>query len=159
MDGRDLGRLDRLGGGEGVLDPDGPAFVAPGFGRKRRYYAQRLEAAGFSTEGRDLPIARLLALADSEAEAEAVARRGAEWIVNSYFGAAHKPVGITDPATPGADPVQRYLDGVILYGTVDTVLDQILRFREEIGLEYLLAAPLSHRTFMLLTEKILPRLP
>ena len=31
--------------------------------------------------------------------------------------------------------------------------------REEIGLDYLLAAPLSHKTFSLLTEKILPRLP
>jgi alkanesulfonate monooxygenase SsuD/methylene tetrahydromethanopterin reductase-like flavin-dependent oxidoreductase (luciferase family) len=128
-------------------------------GRKRRYYAQRLEKAGFSIEGRDLPMARLVALGDSEAEAETVARRGAEWIVNSYFGATHNPVGISDPTAPGADPVQRYLDGVILYGTVDSVLDRILRFREEIGLEYLLAAPLSHRTFMLLTEKILPKLP
>jgi alkanesulfonate monooxygenase SsuD/methylene tetrahydromethanopterin reductase-like flavin-dependent oxidoreductase (luciferase family) len=128
-------------------------------GRKRRYYAERLEAAGFSIEGRDLPMARLLALGDSEAEAEEIARRGAEWIVNSYFGAAHNPVGIKDPTAPGNDPVRRYLDGVILYGTVDSVLDQLLRLREEIGLDYLLAAPLSHRSFMLLTEKILPRLP
>ena len=30
MDGGDLGRLDRLGRGTGVLDPDGPAFGAPG---------------------------------------------------------------------------------------------------------------------------------
>jgi alkanesulfonate monooxygenase SsuD/methylene tetrahydromethanopterin reductase-like flavin-dependent oxidoreductase (luciferase family) len=128
-------------------------------GHKRRYYAERLEAAGFSIEGRDLPMARLLALGDSVAEAEEIARRGAEWIVNSYFGAAHNPVGIKDPTAPGADPVQRYLNGVILYGTADSVLEQILRLREEIGLDYLLAAPLSHRSFMLLTEKILPRLP
>ncbi|MGD9616283.1 MAG: LLM class flavin-dependent oxidoreductase [Alphaproteobacteria bacterium] len=128
-------------------------------GRKRRHYAERLEAAGFSIDGRDLPMARLLALGDSDTEAEAVARRGAEWIVNSYFSATHNPVSIKDPTAPGADPVQRYLDGVILYGTVDAVLDNILRLREEIGLDYLLAAPLSHRSFMLLTEKILPRLP
>jgi len=38
------------------------------------------------------------------------------------------------------------------------VLEQIIRLREEIGLDYLLAAPLSHQTFTLLTEKILPRL-
>ena len=128
-------------------------------GRKRRYYGEKLGAAGFSIDGRDLPMARLLALGDSNAEAEEVARRGAEWIVNSYFGAAHNPVGVKDPTAPGADPVQRYLDGVILHGTADAVLDQILRLREEIGLDYLLAAPLSHRSFMLLTEKILPRLP
>ena len=128
-------------------------------GRKRRYYAERLEAAGFSIEGRDLPMARLVALGQTAAAAEEVARRGAEWIVNSYFGAQHRPVGVKDPTAPGADPVQRYLDGVILHGTPDAVLDQILQLREEIGLEYLLAAPLSHQTFMDMTEKILPRLP
>lgn len=128
-------------------------------GRKRRYYAERLAAAGFSIEGRDLPMARLVALGTTAAEAEAVARRGAQWMVDSYFGAQHRPVGITDPNKPGADPVRRYLDGVILHGTPDAVLDQILRLREDIGLEYLLAAPLSHQTFMMLTEKILPRLP
>jgi alkanesulfonate monooxygenase SsuD/methylene tetrahydromethanopterin reductase-like flavin-dependent oxidoreductase (luciferase family) len=128
-------------------------------GRKRRYYAERLAASGHSIAGRDLPMARLVALGDSAAEAEAVARRGAEWIVNSYFGAQHNPVGITDPTAPGADPVRRYLDGVILHGTADSVLDGILRLREEIGLDYLLAAPLSHRSFMLLTEQILPKLP
>ena len=128
-------------------------------GRKRRYYAERLAAAGFSIDGRDLPMARLVALGDTAAEAEEVARRGAEWIVNSYFGAQHRPVGVKDPSDPGADPVQRYLDGVILHGTPDAVLDRILELRTAIGLDYLLAAPLSHRTFMLLTEKILPLLP
>src|SRR3954469_21043023 len=44
-------------------------------GRKRRYYAERLEAAGVSIEGRALPMARLLALGDSDAEAEEIARR------------------------------------------------------------------------------------
>ena len=61
-------------------------------------------------------------------------------------------------AAPGADPVQRYLDEVILHGTPEAVLDQILRLREEIGLDYLLCAPLSHETFMMLTDKVLPRL-
>jgi hypothetical protein len=47
---------------------------------------------------------------------------------------------------------------VILYGTPDKVGDEILRLREEIGLDYLLCAPLSHQSFMLLTEKVLRRL-
>jgi alkanesulfonate monooxygenase SsuD/methylene tetrahydromethanopterin reductase-like flavin-dependent oxidoreductase (luciferase family) len=128
-------------------------------GRKRRFYEERLIAAGFSIGGRDLPVARLLALGDSAAEAEEVARRGAQWMVDSYFGAQHRPVGVADPTAPGADPVQRYLDGVILHGTPDAVLDDILRLRAEIGLEYLLCAPLSHRTFTLLADKIVPRLP
>jgi alkanesulfonate monooxygenase SsuD/methylene tetrahydromethanopterin reductase-like flavin-dependent oxidoreductase (luciferase family) len=139
-----------------LLDPHASASD---IGRKRRYYAERLEAAGFSLAGRDLPVARLVALADTTAKAAEVARRGAQWIVDSYFGATHRPVGVADPAAPGTDPVERYLDEVILHGTPDAVLDQILRLREEIGLDYLLCAPLSHETFMLLTEKILPRLP
>jgi alkanesulfonate monooxygenase SsuD/methylene tetrahydromethanopterin reductase-like flavin-dependent oxidoreductase (luciferase family) len=128
-------------------------------GRKRRLYAERLAAAGFSIAGRDLPVARLVALGKTAAAAAEVARRGAQWIVDSYFGAQHRPVGVADPTAPGADPVARYLDEVILHGTVDSVLDEILRLREEIGLDYLLAAPLSHETFMLLTEQVLPRLP
>ena len=128
-------------------------------GRKRRLYADGLKAAGHPVAGRDLPVARLVALGDSAAQAEAVARNGAQWIVDSYFGAQHNPVGIKDPAKPGADPVQRYIDEVILHGTVESVLDEIRRLKEEIGLDYLLAAPLSHKTFGLLTEKIVPRLP
>ena len=88
-----------------------------------------------------------------------MARRGAQWIVDSYFGAQHRPVGVADPTAPGADPVERYLGQVILHGTVERVLDEILRLREEIGLDYLLCAPLSHETFSLLAERILPRLP
>ncbi|MGE5268939.1 MAG: LLM class flavin-dependent oxidoreductase [Thiohalocapsa sp.] len=136
-----------------------PHASAADIGRKRRYYAERLAAAGFSLAGRDLPMARLLALGDGAAEAAEVARRGAQWIIDSYFGASHRPVGVVDPNKPGADPVTRYLDEVILHGTPDAVLDQILRLREEVGLDYLLCAPLSHRTFTMLTEKILPRLP
>jgi alkanesulfonate monooxygenase SsuD/methylene tetrahydromethanopterin reductase-like flavin-dependent oxidoreductase (luciferase family) len=128
-------------------------------GRKRQYYFGKLKEAGHSAEGRELPIARLVALGDTAEEARETARAGAQWIVDSYFGAKHNPVGITDPNAPGVDRVQRYLDEVIVHGTVESVLEQIGRLREEIGLDYLLAAPLSHKTFGLLTEKILPRLP
>jgi len=125
---------------------------------KRRHYAQKLTAAGFSETGRDIPIARLVAIAGNASEAEAVARSGAEWILNSYLGAEHRPVmqGSFTPA--GVDPLQRYVAEVILHGTPDKVGDEILRLREEIGLDYLLCAPLSHQSFMLLTEQVLPRL-
>jgi alkanesulfonate monooxygenase SsuD/methylene tetrahydromethanopterin reductase-like flavin-dependent oxidoreductase (luciferase family) len=125
---------------------------------KRRAYAARLEEAGFSVAGRDLPVARLVAIGDTASKAADVARRGAQWIVDSYFGAQHRPVGVADPAAPGADPVERYLDDVILHGTAEAVLEQIIRLRDDTGLDYLLCAPLSHATFMQLTEKILPRL-
>jgi alkanesulfonate monooxygenase SsuD/methylene tetrahydromethanopterin reductase-like flavin-dependent oxidoreductase (luciferase family) len=136
-----------------------PHASAGDIGRKRQFYAEKLAAAGHSLEGRDLPVARLLALGDTAGKAKEAARRGAQWIVDSYFGAAHRPVGVADPNKPGIDPVKRYLDEVILHGTPEAVLDQILRLREEIGLDYLLCAPLSHETFTLLTDKILPRLP
>jgi alkanesulfonate monooxygenase SsuD/methylene tetrahydromethanopterin reductase-like flavin-dependent oxidoreductase (luciferase family) len=99
-----------------------------------------------------------VALAGDAGEAAAVARSGAEWILNSYLGAQHRPVmqGSFTPA--GVDPVERYLDEVILHGTADEVGDRILRLRDEIGLDYLLCAPLSHQSFMLLTEKLLPRI-
>ena len=87
-----------------------------------------------------------------------MARRGAQWIVNSYLGAQHRPVMHASFAPDGVDPVQRYVDEVILHGTPDAVVDQILRLREEIGLDYLLCAPLSHESFLLLTDEVLPRL-
>ena len=95
---------------------------------------------------------------DNARKAAAVARSGAEWILNSYLGPQHRPV-IQQSFTPaGADPVRRYLDEVILHGTPDKVGDEILRLREEIGLDYLMCAPLSHQSFTLLTDKVLPRI-
>ena len=136
-----------------------PHSSGPEIGAKRRYYAEKLAAAGFSEAGRDIPIARLVAIADNAGKAAEVARNGAEWIVNSYLGAQHRPVMRHNFWSAGVDPIQRYLDEVILHGTPDKVGDEILRLREEIGLDYLLCAPLSHQSFMLLTEKVLPRLP
>jgi alkanesulfonate monooxygenase SsuD/methylene tetrahydromethanopterin reductase-like flavin-dependent oxidoreductase (luciferase family) len=135
-----------------------PHSSSPEIGRKRWRYAEKLAAAGFSEAGRDIPIARLAAIADSASEAAAVACRGAEWILDSYLGAQHQPV-LQHPFTrEGVDPVRRYLDEVILHGTPDKVVDEILGLRDEIGLDYLLCAPLSHQSFMLLTDQVLPRI-
>jgi len=136
-----------------------PHSSGPEIGAKRRHYAEKLAASGFSQVCRDIPVARLVAIADNAGKAMDVARNGAEWIVNSYLGAQHRPVMQASFTPAGVDPVQRYLDEVILHGTADKVLDDILRLREEIGLDYLLCAPLSHQSFMLLTEEVLTRLP
>ncbi|HJU17760.1 MAG TPA: LLM class flavin-dependent oxidoreductase [Stellaceae bacterium] len=125
---------------------------------KRRLYSERLAAAGFSEAGRDIPVARLVAIAATPDEAAEIARRGALWILNSYLGAQHRPVLSADLVPGGVDPVARYLDAVILHGTPESVIEEILRLREEIGLDYLLAAPLSHESFTLLAEQVLPRL-
>jgi alkanesulfonate monooxygenase SsuD/methylene tetrahydromethanopterin reductase-like flavin-dependent oxidoreductase (luciferase family) len=47
---------------------------------------------------------------------------------------------------------------VIIHGTPDAVLDQIHGLEAEIGLNYLMCAPLSHETFTLLAEKVVPKL-
>ena len=99
-----------------------------------------------------------MAIAGDDRKAREVARSGAEWILNSYLGAQHRPVMQGSFTAAGVDPLQRYLDEVILWGTPEKVGDDILRLREEIGLDYLLCAPLSHQSFMLLTEQVLPRL-
>src|SRR5260370_29655609 len=106
-----------------------PHSSAPEIDRKRRFYREKLAAAGFSETGRDIPVARLVALAGSAAEAVAVARSGAEWILNSYLGAQHRPVmqGSFTPA--GGHPVQRYHDARILHATPREVGRQDPRLR------------------------------
>jgi alkanesulfonate monooxygenase SsuD/methylene tetrahydromethanopterin reductase-like flavin-dependent oxidoreductase (luciferase family) len=138
-----------------LMDPHSSAAE---IGRKRRRYADGLGTAGYCDTGRDIPVARLVALGRSAAAAAAVARNGAEWIVDSYLGAQHRPVMQSNFTPEGVDPVRRYLDEVIVHGTPEAVIDQILRLRDEIGLDYLLCAPLSHESFLLLTDEVLPRL-
>ena len=56
----------------------------------------------------------------------------------------------------GKDPVAFYLDEVILHGTAECVADQIRALAEQ-GMDYLMAAPLSRRSFTLLTDEVVPR--
>ena len=51
------------------------------------------------------------------------------------------------------DPIQRYIDEVIIYGSVERVIDELKRLEEEVPLNYLLASPLSHDSFMRLSHK------
>lgn len=132
--------------------------------RKRELYREALEAEGLSMAGRRIPMARLFAVAKTRREAEEVARRGAAWIVDSYAGPQHQPftnvVGMGLTAGPDArpvDPVERYMDGVVVYGTPAEVVGELERLREEMFLDYVLCAPLSHESFLLLTDEVLPR--
>jgi alkanesulfonate monooxygenase SsuD/methylene tetrahydromethanopterin reductase-like flavin-dependent oxidoreductase (luciferase family) len=127
-------------------------------GRKRRLYEQLLVEHGYSVAGREIPVARLLAVADSAQEAEEVARQGAMWTVGSYANPAKNAgVGGVDRST-AADPVERYVRDVIVHGTPDSVVDQLCELRETISLGYLLCAPLSHTSFELFTKRVLPRI-
>jgi alkanesulfonate monooxygenase SsuD/methylene tetrahydromethanopterin reductase-like flavin-dependent oxidoreductase (luciferase family) len=127
-------------------------------GDKRRHYAQKLGESGYSDKGRDIPMARLLALAPTMSEAEEVARRGAQWIVDAYAGPQHAHRKTMQRTYDGKEPVQYYLDSVILHGTPDSVVDQIRRLEQEAGLNYLMCAPLSRRTFHLLADEVVPKL-
>lgn len=127
-------------------------------GAKRAHYYEVLRAHGFPTADRVIPTARLLAVGATEEAAAEVARAGAAWTVASYSNPS-KRAG--PPAAhhliPG-DPVERYMNEVVVRGTPERVLDTIAELRETIGLEYLMCAPLSHESFMLFTERVLPKL-
>jgi alkanesulfonate monooxygenase SsuD/methylene tetrahydromethanopterin reductase-like flavin-dependent oxidoreductase (luciferase family) len=135
-----------------------PHCTCADLGAKRARYGEQMAATGHSDAGRDIPMARLMAIAESAEQAEAIARRGAEWTVGSYIGGQHRPAHRAPSAVAAADPVQRYVDEVILHGTPEAVIDQIQALQETAQLNYLLAAPLSQLSFNLLTEKVLPRL-
>jgi alkanesulfonate monooxygenase SsuD/methylene tetrahydromethanopterin reductase-like flavin-dependent oxidoreductase (luciferase family) len=118
---------------------------------KRRRYGDALAAAGDSAAGRDIPMARLIAVAETGERAAEVARRGAEWTVGAYIGGGRA-------AAEGRDPVERYVSEVIVHGEPAAVVDQIARLKEEAQMNYLLCAPLSGESFALFTDKVLPRL-
>ena len=140
---------------------------------KRELYREILEQHGHSIEGREIPMARLIACAPTRAEAEEIARRGALWTVRSHRQKGTRAVA-TDTrrnlerpelaartfsqAGEEESAVARYLDGVILYGTPDVLVDEIARLKEEMFLDYLLCAPLSHGSFVLFTDEVLPRI-
>ncbi|MEX2081143.1 MAG: LLM class flavin-dependent oxidoreductase, partial [Dehalococcoidia bacterium] len=124
-------------------------------GEKRTFYAQALRENGHTIEGRTLPMARLMAVAPTDAEAREVARSGASWTVTSYANPGKHAV----PAVgEGVDPVERYVDDVVIHGSPTRVADQIVELQATIGLDYLLCAPLSHESFVLFTEQVLPLL-
>ena len=130
---------------------------------KRRIYQEEMEAHGHSVEGRDLPMARYIAVGATHAEAEAVARRSAEWTVGSYMKPQKATPGAQVGAVPGferdpdMDPVERYLRDVAIYGTASEVVDRLKELEVEIPMNYLMIAPMSQDTFLHFTKDVLPK--
>ena len=124
--------------------------------RKRRYYAEKLVLAGHSDAGRVIPMARLIAIDETAAKAREVARRAAQWTMASYVGPTHHRQEVR--TFGGKEPVDYYLEDVMLHGTAPSVADQIRALERDAGMTYLLAAPLSRRSFNLLTDEVLPRI-
>ncbi len=129
-------------------------------GRKLALYHEGLRAAGVDPAAREVPTARLVAIGDTPAKAAEVARRGARWLVDSYVNAeAMAPAGkgAFMPFGEG-DPIERYMNGVIIHGTAGAVGDALLRLEADLPLRSLLLAPLSEETFRRFTDNVLPRL-
>ena len=98
----------------------------------------------------DTPMARLVAVADSDAAAEEVARAGAAWTIGAY--------GHGTGVTSGADGerVERYVRECIIWGCPARVRDELDRLAEEMRLHHLMIAPLSHESFVRFTDEVLP---
>jgi alkanesulfonate monooxygenase SsuD/methylene tetrahydromethanopterin reductase-like flavin-dependent oxidoreductase (luciferase family) len=138
----------------------GPHATSEETGEQLELYTATLREAGHRATGRDIPVARMIAVAESDEEARIVARRGAEWIAASYINQTK----VTSPAHAAQQFLQmdrtalldRYVDEVVIHGSPARVRDEVARLREEIGLEYLLCVPLSHASFMRFTDEVLP---
>ena len=121
-------------------------------GAKYRHYLAAMEDNGFAgADSRDIPVARLLAIAPTDEAAEKVAREGARWTVGSY--ATPGPGGATRE-----ERIERYVRDVIIHGSPARVAAQLQQLEEEIPLRYLIASILSHESFLLLTDEVIPRL-
>jgi len=145
----------RWAGEAGYTPMLGPHAPFDQIAAHRNNYFDLLAANGHPTEGREIPMARLLAVAPTDDEAREVARRGAQWIVKAY---KNDSKGISNPARTAndEDPIERYLDNVAIWGSPERVIDLLHRLEEEMYLDYFMCAPLSHVSFMLFTEKVLP---
>jgi alkanesulfonate monooxygenase SsuD/methylene tetrahydromethanopterin reductase-like flavin-dependent oxidoreductase (luciferase family) len=128
----------------------GPHATDSQLSEARRNYLSALATAGHSIMGRQTPIARLLAIASTDSEAERIARQGAKWLLGSYV----------DPKmfNVQGNPLDWYVDAVVIHGTPERVAHRIARLRDESGFKYIIGAPLSHETFLTFTEQVIPKL-
>lgn len=126
----------------------------------RELYRTELEAGGHSIAGRDLPMARMIAVAETDAEAARVACSGVEWVAAAYIN----PSKVTNPDAPAqaflrtdrGELLDRYLRSVVIHGSPGRVVERIESLRDQMKLNYLLCVPLSHASFLMLTERVLP---
>lgn len=131
-----------------MLDPHSPTSV---IGEKMETWRRLLAQHGHKTEGRVIPTVRLIAIAGTDSKAAEVARDGARWLLRTYV----------NPSGERGDSetmLRRYVDSMVIHGTPERVVEEIARLREEIHLDYMITAPLSHETFISFTDHVLPKL-
>lgn len=135
-------------------------------GAKYAAYREGLAAAGHPVEGRVIPMARMVAVAPTDEEAREIALRGARWTVSSMSDPARRGYSrsirpASSARTAERDPrsrVERYVDDVVIHGTPERVAERIRALQEEVGLHYLLCAPLGHGSFVRFTDEVIPKL-
>lgn len=151
----------RKAGAEGYTIMLGPHASNADCQYKRKLYQEVMEANGHVVGNRDIPIVRYVALGETRAEAEAVARASSGWTVGAYANAdktAHlRPAGnvLTDTRV---DPVERYLNDVAIVGTAPEVIDRLKQLEAEIPMNYLMLAPMSQDSFLRFTKDVLPKI-
>ncbi|MGP0051425.1 MAG: LLM class flavin-dependent oxidoreductase [Solirubrobacteraceae bacterium] len=126
----------------------------------RDLYRSGLAAAGHLLDGRELPMARMIAIADTDSEARNIARAGAAWVASAYINGSK----VTNPAKRDQHflmmerekLLDRYVDEVVIHGSPGRVVEEVERLREEMEMDYLMCVPLSHASFMAFTEQVLP---
>lgn len=141
----------------------GPHATFDGINRQRELFSTGLSQSGQAPTGWDVPICRFIAVSESDAEAEAIARSGAGWVLETY---KNDRTGNANPVRTiqegnqvrAVDPVTSYLYDIAVWGSPARVVDQLQELRETMGLEHLMCAPLSHSSFTLFTEQVLPHL-
>ncbi|MSP42904.1 MAG: LLM class flavin-dependent oxidoreductase [Alphaproteobacteria bacterium] len=152
----------RKAGAEGYTIMLGPHSSNADCNYKRTLYQEVMEANGHVVGGRDLPIVRFVALGETRAQAESVARASSGWTVGAYANAsktAHLgPQTTTIKFDRKVDPVERYLNDVAIVGTAPEVVDRLKQLESEIPMNYLMLAPMSHDTFLRFTRDVLPKL-
>lgn len=125
--------------------------------KKRRRYDAVLAEHGHPTEGREIPIARQIAIAPSDSEAREVAMRSCAWLIGSYEKGA-KAIAGNERAHLFGRSLDDYVDGCVIWGSPSRVRDEIVRLETELPLDYLMLAPLSGDSFRLFVEEVLPKL-
>jgi alkanesulfonate monooxygenase SsuD/methylene tetrahydromethanopterin reductase-like flavin-dependent oxidoreductase (luciferase family) len=129
---------------------------------KRGLYQEVMEANGHAVGDRDIPIVRYVAIADTHAEAEEVARHSSSWTVSAY--ANPNKSGTVRQQLPGheydpkIDPVERYLRDVAIVGTAAEVVDRFKELEVETPMNYLMLAPMSQDSFLRFTKDVLPKI-
>jgi alkanesulfonate monooxygenase SsuD/methylene tetrahydromethanopterin reductase-like flavin-dependent oxidoreductase (luciferase family) len=142
----------------------GPHNAFADIAARRDRYHGILAEHGHPVTGRTIPMTRFVAVADTDREAQRIARDGADWVVATY---KNKQRGSENPTATVVtasgevrelDPVERYLENVAVWGCPARVIDTLQMLRETMYLDYLMLAPLSHSSFMKFTEKVMPKL-